>query len=154
MEYHCPLAYYGCTYSQRRFSPSYQGSKVIHNQNFRSFGVKPSPVEGGDGTVGESSGLPFEVGFPFSGLPFEVLQHVACFLDGFSLSQLSMLSWTMRYACASLLQSRGIVELRWERSQYPNVTFLWQIKDRVRNSHLLAETVPPGDVNSLLLQYV
>ncbi|KAK6297561.1 hypothetical protein J4Q44_G00321440 [Coregonus suidteri] len=123
MEHRCPLAYYGCTYSQRRFCPSSQGSKVIHDRNLRSFGVQPSPV-GGE-PLGESQSD------QFSGLPFEVLQHVARFLDGFSLCQLSMVSQTMRDVCASLLQSRGIVELRWARRQYPNGTFSWQIKDRV-----------------------
>ncbi|CDQ80567.1 unnamed protein product [Oncorhynchus mykiss] len=123
MEHRCPLAYYGCTYSQRRFCPSSQGSKVIHDRNLRSFGVQPSPV-GGE-PLGESQSD------QFSGLPFEVLEHVARFLDGFSLCQLSVVSRTMRDVCASLLQSRGIVELRWERRQYPNGTFSWQIKDRV-----------------------
>ncbi|KAJ8009632.1 hypothetical protein DPEC_G00090930 [Dallia pectoralis] len=123
MEHRCPLAYYGCTYSQRRFCPSTQGSKVIHDRNLRSFGVQPCPVEGV--ALGESQAD------QFSGLPFEVLQHMARFLDSFSLCQLSMVSRTMRDVCASLLQSRGIVELRWERRQYPNGTFSWQIKDRV-----------------------
>ncbi|XP_014061059.2 F-box only protein 30 [Salmo salar] len=123
MEHRCPLAYYGCNYSQRRFCPSSQGSKVIHDRNLRSFGVQPSPV-GGE-PLGESQSD------QFSGLPFEVLEHVARFLDGFSLCQLSVVSRTMRDVCASLLQSRGIVELRWERRQYPNGTFSWQIKDRV-----------------------
>ncbi|XP_010901771.2 F-box only protein 30b isoform X1 [Esox lucius] len=123
MEHRCPLAYYGCTYSQRRFCPSTQGSKVIHDRNLRSFGVQPCPVEGEALRQPQADQL--------SGLPFEVLQHMARFLDGFSLCQLSVVSRTMRDVCASLLQSRGIVELRWERRQYPNGTFSWQIKDRV-----------------------
>ncbi|KAL0967776.1 hypothetical protein UPYG_G00256750 [Umbra pygmaea] len=123
MEHRCPLAYYGCTYSQRRFCPTSQGSKVIHDRNLRSFGVQPCPVAGEPLRASQSD--------QFSRLPFELLQHVAHFLDGFSLCQLSVVSRTMRDVCASLLQSRGIVELRWERRQYPNGTFSWQIKDRV-----------------------
>lgn len=120
MEHRCPLAYYGCTYSQRRFSPSTQGSKVVHDRHLRSFGVKPisEPV-----IEPKCDHL--------SGLPFEVLQHVARFLDGFSLCQLSMVSRTMRDVCASLLQSRGMVVVQWEKKQYLDGRRTWQIKDKV-----------------------
>ncbi|CAM4682873.1 hypothetical protein PO909_013565 [Leuciscus waleckii] len=120
MEHRCPLAYYGCTYSQRRLSPSTQGSKVVHDRHLRSFGVKPisKPV-----IVPKCDHL--------SGLPFEVLQHVARFLDGFGLCQLSMVSRTMRDVCASLLQSRGMVVVQWEKKQYLDGRRSWQIKDKV-----------------------
>ncbi|ROL53984.1 F-box only protein 30 [Anabarilius grahami] len=120
MEHRCPLAYYGCTYSQRRFCPSTQGSKVVHDRHLRSFGVKPisEPV-----IEPKCDHL--------SGLPFEVLQHVARFLDGFSLCQLSMVSRTMRDVCASLLQSRGMVVVQWEKKQYLDGRRTWQIKDKV-----------------------
>lgn len=121
MEHRCPLAYYGCTYSQRRFCPSTQGSKVVHDRHLRSFGVKPisEPV-----IEPKCDHL--------SGLPFEVLQHVARFLDGFSLCQLSMVSRTMRDVCASLLQSRGMVVVQWEKKQYLDGRRTWQIKDKVQ----------------------
>lgn len=120
MEHRCPLAYYGCTYSQRRFCPSTQRSKVVHDRHLRSFGVKPisEPV-----IEPKCDHL--------SGLPFEVLQHVARFLDGFSLCQLSMVSRTMRDVCASLLQSRGMVVVQWEKKQYLDGRRTWQIKDKV-----------------------
>uniref|UniRef100_UPI003AAAC075 F-box only protein 30-like n=1 Tax=Centroberyx gerrardi TaxID=166262 RepID=UPI003AAAC075 len=124
MEHRCPLAYYGCTFSQRRFYPSTQGAKVVHDRHLRSFGVQPCP----------GAKLPSVCqSDQFSGLPIEILWHIAGFLDSFSLCQLSMVSRTMREVCASLLQARGIVELQWERSQYPNVqgTVSWQIKNRV-----------------------
>lgn len=131
MEQRCPLAYYGCTYSQRRFCPSVQGFRIIHDRHLGSFGVQP--------------GLPFKTGdnLPrgtrhfvsrcdqFSGLPFEVLQHVASFLDSFSLCQLSRVSRTMRDVCASLLQMRGMVVLLWERKRRPDGTLTWQITDKV-----------------------
>lgn len=120
MEHRCPLAYYGCTYSQRRFCPSRQGSKVVHDRHLRSFGVQPIveivPEPGCD---------------RLSALPFEILQHVARFLDGFSLCQLSMVSRSMRDVCASLLQTRGMVVVQWEKRQYPDGTQSWQIKDKV-----------------------
>ncbi|XP_076001985.1 F-box only protein 30-like [Genypterus blacodes] len=119
MEHRCPLAYYGCTFSQRRFYPSTQGSKVVHDRHLRSFGVQPCPV----------SQLPSASETDhFSRLPFEILWHIAGFLDSFSLCQLSVVSRTMREVCASLLQTRGIVELQWERRQYP---VSWQVKNKV-----------------------
>lgn len=48
-------------------------------------------------------------------LPFEVLQHVARFLDSFSLCNLSMTSRLFREVCCSLLEERGIVVQQWER---------------------------------------
>ncbi|XP_051515739.1 F-box only protein 30b isoform X2 [Myxocyprinus asiaticus] len=120
MEHRCPLAYYGCTFSQRRLCPSTKGSKIVHDRHLRSFGVQlvSEPV-----TEPKCDHL--------SGLPFEVLQHVARFLDGFSLCQLSMVSRTMRDVCASLLQTRGMVVVQWEKKQYSDGRRSWQIKDKV-----------------------
>ncbi|XP_028293060.1 F-box only protein 30a [Gouania willdenowi] len=131
MEQRCPLAYYGCTYSQRRFCPSVQGFRIIHDRHLGSFGVQP--------------GLPFKTGnhLPktmrhfsshcdmFSSLPFEVLQYIASFLDSFSLCQLSRVSHTMRDVCASLLQMRGMVVLLWEKKRRADGSPSWQITDKV-----------------------
>ncbi|XP_056284224.1 F-box only protein 30-like [Pseudoliparis swirei] len=124
MEHRCPLAYYGCTFSQRRFYPSTEGAKVVHDRHLRAFGVQPRPR------------ATFPSDFQsdqISGLPIEILWHVAGFLDSFSLCQLSLVSRTMREVCASLLQTRGIVELRWERRRRPGApgAVSWQIKNRV-----------------------
>lgn len=130
MEQRCPLAFYGCTYSQRRFCPSVQGSKIIHDRYLGSFGVQ--------------SGLAARPGEPLSrntcqygshcdhlsSLPFELLQHVASFLDGFSLCQLSRVSRTMRDVCASLLQSRGMVVLLWVKTRRADGSSSWQIQDK------------------------
>ncbi|KAK2826562.1 hypothetical protein Q5P01_020776 [Channa striata] len=125
MEQRCPLAYYGCTYSQRRFCPSVQGFRIIHDRHLGSFGVQP--------------GLPLKRNTcrfaakcdQFSSLPFEVLQHVASFLDSFSLCQLSRVSRTMRDVCASLLQMRGMVVLLWEKRRRADGSLSWQITDKV-----------------------
>lgn len=124
MERRCPLAYYGCTFSQRRFYPTTQGAKVVHDRHLRSFGVQLCP-----GVKFQSASQSDQL----SGLPIEILWHIAGFLDSFSLCQLSIVSRTMRELCASLLQARGIVELQWERRQYPSVhgTMSWQIKGKV-----------------------
>ncbi|XP_043924716.1 F-box only protein 30 isoform X2 [Protopterus annectens] len=127
MEQRCPLAYYGCTYSQRRFCPSVQGSKIIHDRHLRSFGVQPNVPLTKVAEPEKSTVLTDHL----SSLPFEILQHIAGFLDGFSLCQLSLVSRLMRDACASLLQVRGMVTLLWEKRQYPNGTSSWQMKDKV-----------------------
>ncbi|KAM4522906.1 F-box only protein 30-like isoform 2-T3 [Odontesthes bonariensis] len=127
MEHRCPLAYYGCTFSQRRFHPSTRGAKVVHDRNLKSFGVQPCP----------KVKLPNDFqSDQFSGLPIEILWHIAGFLDSFSLGQLSLVSRTMREVCASLLQTRGIVELQWEQRQCPGSpgshgTVSWHIKNTV-----------------------
>lgn len=136
MEQRCPLAYYGCTYSQRRFCPSTQGSRIVHDRHLGSFGVQfnapplPSPA----GRVGAKRKT-CQYGYQcdhLSTLPFEVLQHIASFLDGFSLCQLSRVSRTMRDVCASLLQGRGMVVLLWQKVRQPDGSNSWQIKDKVR----------------------
>lgn len=123
MEHRCPLAYYGCTFSQRRFYPSTKEAKVVHDRHLRSFGVRPCP------NVNVCEPQPDQ----FSGLPFEILRNVAGYLDSFSLCQLSLVSQTMREVCSSLLQTRGIVELQWERQMCPSApgAVSWQIKNKV-----------------------
>ncbi|XP_068198493.1 F-box only protein 30-like [Antennarius striatus] len=122
MERRCPMAYYGCTFSQRRFYPAAQGAVVIHDKYLRSFGVQPCPKSKFPGDSQSDQ---------FSGLPTEILWRIAGFLDSFSLCQLSLVSRTMREVCASLLQNRGIVELQWERCPAAPGKVSWQIKNRV-----------------------
>ncbi|XP_024146897.1 F-box only protein 30 [Oryzias melastigma] len=124
MEHRCPLAYYGCTFSQRRFYPSCQGAKVVHDRQLKAFGVQPHV------NVQLCSDLQAD---QLSRLPIEILWHIAGFLDSFSLCQLSLVSRMMREVCGSLLQSRGIVELQWEQRPCPggHGTVSWQIKNKV-----------------------
>lgn len=129
MEQRCPLAYYGCTYSQRRFCPSVQGFRIIHDRHLGSFGVQPAlPPKSARDLQRHSRHMD-----QFSNLPLEVLQHVASFLDSFSLCQLSRVSRTMRDVCASLLQMRGMVVLLWDKKQRADGTPSWQITDKVGN---------------------
>lgn len=131
MEQRCPLAYYGCTYSQRRFCPSVQGFRIIHDRHLGSFGVQPGlPLKTGDGLPRNNCRFSSPCD-QFSNLPSEVLQHVAGFLDSFSLCQLSRVSRTMRDICASLLQMRGMVVLLWEKKRRADGSPSWQITDKV-----------------------
>lgn len=129
MEQRCPLAYYGCTYSQRRFCPQVQGFRIIHDRHLGSFGVQPG-IPSRHGENGRRQHHKFQSD-QFSSLPFEVLQHVASFLDSFSLCQFSRVSRTMREVCASLLQMRGMVVLLWEKRRREDGSPSWQITDKV-----------------------
>ncbi|XP_076013873.1 F-box only protein 30a [Genypterus blacodes] len=131
MEQRCPLAYYGCTYSQRRFCPSVQGFRIIHDRHLGSFGVKPGlPLKNGLKHPRSTCHFGSQCDH-FSCLPFEVLQYVASFLDSFSLCQLSRVSRTMRDVCASLLQMRGMVVLLWDKKRRADGSSSWQITDKV-----------------------
>ncbi|KAM9728052.1 F-box only protein 40 [Menidia menidia] len=137
-EQRCPLAYLGCTYSQRRFHPSTHKATVTYNQQLRSFnlrpGVQPLTTTNSPGAVGSSAdqgigGGPADGGGDsLSSLPFEVLCHVASFLDSLSLSQLALASRLMRQVCSSLLRERGMVTLRWERKTYSHGGAKWKPK--------------------------
>ncbi|KAM9779335.1 F-box only protein 30-like [Syngnathus typhle] len=124
MEHRCPLAFYGCTFSQRRFYPTSPGARVVHDRLLRSFGVQPHL--GAKLSVDSQSDQ-------FSKLPLEILSHIAGFLDSFSLCQLSLVSHTMREVCSGLLHTRGIVELQWESRQRSvgHKSSSWQVKHKV-----------------------
>uniref|UniRef100_A0A668A7F0 F-box protein 40 n=1 Tax=Myripristis murdjan TaxID=586833 RepID=A0A668A7F0_9TELE len=150
-EQRCPLAYLGCTYVQRRFQPSTHKATVIYNQELGSFNLRPtipdsldqgsqppsSSVEacsshrrrGGRAAGGEDS---------LSSLPYEVLCHMASFLDSLSLSQLALVSRLMRDVCSSLLQERGMVTLRWEKKTYSHGGAKWKSKPVWEFSHLFS----------------
>uniref|UniRef100_A0A3B4V7M1 F-box protein 40 n=1 Tax=Seriola dumerili TaxID=41447 RepID=A0A3B4V7M1_SERDU len=126
-EQRCPLAYLGCTYSQRRFQPSTHEASVTYNEDLGCFSLHPTtPASLGDASQpsrrGEDS---------LSSLPYEVLCHMATFLDSLSLSQLALVSRLMRQVCSSLLQERGMVTLRWERKTYSHGGAKWRVKHRV-----------------------
>ncbi|XP_022099529.1 F-box only protein 30-like [Acanthaster planci] len=40
LEQRCPLAPYGCTYSQRRFFPGERKARIVHHEHLESFGVR------------------------------------------------------------------------------------------------------------------
>ncbi|KAK2879115.1 hypothetical protein Q8A67_019906 [Cirrhinus molitorella] len=142
MEQRCPLAYYGCTYSQRRFCPSVQGFRIIHDRHLGSFGVQPGLATCPDKPVSRTDTCQFRSHCDhLSDLPFELLQHIASFLDGFSLCQLSRVSRTMRDVCGSLLQSRGMVVLLWEKTKRVDGTSSWQIQDTVWRFSTAFDTV-------------
>uniref|UniRef100_A0A665TMX4 F-box only protein 40-like n=1 Tax=Echeneis naucrates TaxID=173247 RepID=A0A665TMX4_ECHNA len=115
-EQRCPLAYLGCTYSQK---------PQVSYQQLRSFSLCPTRVQP---TQGERDDLAGGGGDSLSSLPYEVLCHMASFLDSLSLSQLALVSRLMRQVVSSLLQDRGMVTLRWERKTYSHGGAKWRAK--------------------------
>ncbi|KAG7516701.1 F-box only protein 40-like [Solea senegalensis] len=148
-EQRCPLAYLGCTFSQKRFQPSTHEANVTYNENMGCFSLHPATtVSLGDASLpfrssGDSSASQRRRGGRAAGggggggedslssLPYEVLCHMATFLDSLSLSQLALVSRLMRQVCSSLLQERGMVTLHWERKTYSHGGAKWRVKQRV-----------------------
>uniref|UniRef100_A0A3Q4BA49 Uncharacterized protein n=1 Tax=Mola mola TaxID=94237 RepID=A0A3Q4BA49_MOLML len=117
-EQRCPLAYLGCTYSQRRFQPSTQKATVSYKCAGRFHSAFDRSGRAGRAGGGEDA---------LSSLPYEVLCHMASFLDSLSLSQLALVSQLMRQVCSSLLQERGMVTLRWERKTCSHGGAKWRV---------------------------
>ncbi|KAK6486394.1 F-box only protein 40-like [Huso huso] len=142
-EQRCPLSYLGCTYSQRKFCPARQKAKITYSQELSTFTLKP-----------EVSSLLFE-GVKtnpalrkrarnldsLSSLPFEMLQHIAGFLDSLALSQLAQVSPYMREVCSTLLQERGMVSLKWEKKTYSHGGSSWRARKKVWQFSCLFSTV-------------
>uniref|UniRef100_A0A3Q2WF58 F-box protein 40 n=1 Tax=Haplochromis burtoni TaxID=8153 RepID=A0A3Q2WF58_HAPBU len=123
-EQRCPLAYLGCTYSQRRFHPSTHKATVTYNKELRSFNLRPTF----EGLVGDNSPTSSEGrGGSLSSLPYEVLCHMASFLDSLSLFQLALVSRLMRQVCSTLLKERGMVTFRWEKKTYSHGRTKWRV---------------------------
>ncbi|KAG5844308.1 hypothetical protein ANANG_G00161080 [Anguilla anguilla] len=129
-EQRCPLAYLGCTYSQKRFQPSTHRATVTYNQELSTFTLRPevSPsLYQGVKTITTERKCTRNLD-SLSRLPFEVLVHIAGFLDSFTLSQLALVSRRMRDVCETLLQERGMVSLKWEKKTYSHRRSCWKSK--------------------------
>lgn len=93
------------------------------SQELKSFNLRPTtvcPVRVDSRGAGRDDTL--------SSLPYEVLCHVASFLDSMSLSQLALVSRLMRQVCSSQLQDKGIVTLRWQKKTYSRGKTKWRAK--------------------------
>uniref|UniRef100_A0A3Q1ESA9 F-box protein 40 n=1 Tax=Acanthochromis polyacanthus TaxID=80966 RepID=A0A3Q1ESA9_9TELE len=129
----CPLAYLGCTFTQMRFYPAGQRATIKFCQDVSTFALQPqvpsSLCEGGKNLSPQRNGI-CNVD-PLSRLPLEILQHIAGYLDGFTLSQLSQVSHLMREVCATLLPERGMVSLKWEKKTYSTGASSWRYRKKV-----------------------
>ncbi|XP_023818617.1 F-box only protein 40 [Oryzias latipes] len=131
-EQRCPLAYLGCTYNQRRFQPLTHEATVNYNPDLGCFGLHPTvPVSMTDSSDAQKRrrGQNERGDDSLSSLPYEVLCHIASFLDSLSLSQLALVSPLMRQVCSSLLQERGMVTLCWEKTS-SHGKIKWKVKQK------------------------
>ncbi|XP_062392062.1 F-box protein 40.1 [Sardina pilchardus] len=132
-EQRCPLAYLGCTFIQRRLRPASQAATVSYNKDLSAFTLRPE-VAGAlyEGVKSATSERARARNLDsLSRLPFEVLVHMARYLDSFSLSQLALVSRYMREVSGTLLYDRGIVSLKWEKKIYSHGGFCWRSKKTV-----------------------
>ncbi|XP_072518614.1 F-box protein 40.1 [Salminus brasiliensis] len=132
-EQRCPLAYLGCTFIQRRFQPSTHRAIVSYDQDLSTFTLRPEIsdilYEGVRMVTSERKRV--RNLDALSNLPFEVLVHIAGFLDSFTLSRLALVSRLMREVCGTLLQERGMVSLKWEKKIYSHGGWCWRTRQKV-----------------------
>ncbi|XP_026885500.2 F-box only protein 40 isoform X2 [Electrophorus electricus] len=129
----CPLAYLGCTYNQCHFRPSVNQAVVSYSQDLSAFTLRPQVAASlykGVRTGNSERKHPRNLD-QLSRLPFEILQHIAGFLDSVSLCHLSQVSQLMREVCETLLQKRGMVSLKWEKKTYSHGGTCWRARKKV-----------------------
>lgn len=128
----CPLAYLGCTFSQTRLHPAGHQATIKFCKGVSAFVLQPdvpsSLCEGGKAFIPQRNAEPNLD--PLSSLPLEILQQIAGYLDSFTLSQLSQVSHLMREVCATLLQERGMVSLKWEKKTYSHGGSSWKCRKK------------------------
>ncbi|XP_034024377.1 F-box only protein 40 [Thalassophryne amazonica] len=129
----CPLAYLGCTFAQNRFHPTRHQAAINYCRDLRTFVLHPvvpsSLCESGK-IISPYRKTASDLD-PLSSFPLEILQHIATYLDSFTLSQLSQVSHLMREVCATLLHERGMVSLSWDKKTYSNGGTSWKCQKKV-----------------------
>nr|XP_046245720.1 F-box only protein 40 [Scatophagus argus] len=146
----CPLAYLGCTFTQTRFRPADHRATIKFSQDVSAFVLQPDvPSSLCEGKKTFSLQRNAECNLdPLSSLPLEILQHIACYLDSFTLSQLSQVSHLMREVCATLLQERGMVSLKWEKKTYSHGGSSWKCPKKVWEFSSLFSSVDRWSFNT------
>lgn len=128
----CPLAYLGCTFTQTRFHPSGYQAAIKYWEDVGTFAIQPeappSLCEVGNSFNPETHQA--HRPDPLSSLPLEILQLIVGYLDSCTLSQLSQVSHLMREVCATLLQERGMVSLKWEKKTYSHGGSSWKCRKK------------------------
>lgn len=132
----CPLAYLGCTFTQTRFRPAGQQAAIKFCRGPDTFVLQPEVpsvlCEGRSAPSPQRN--PEHNQDPLSSLPLEILRQIAAHLDSFTLSQLSQVSHLMRAVCATLLQERGMVSLKWEREAPSHGKRSWKCQKKASRS--------------------
>ena len=132
LQQRCPLAYLGCTFAQTRLQPAGHQAAIKFRRDVSALVLRPLVAsclcEGGKTSSPRRNGA--RDLDPLSRLPLEILQHVAGYLDSFTLSQLAQASQLMRELCATLLQGRGMVSLKWEKKTYSHGGSAWRCRKK------------------------
>lgn len=132
----CPLAYLGCTFTQTRFHPAGHQATLKFCHSVNAFVLQPEVPSAHckDREALDSQRNVMHNLDPLSSLPLEILQQIAGYLDAFTLSQFSQVSHLMREVCATLLQERGMVSLKWEKKTYSHGGSSWKSRKKVSTS--------------------
>ncbi|XP_073786162.1 F-box only protein 40 isoform X1 [Danio rerio] len=128
----CPLAYLGCTFSQKQFRPSKYYATVSYDADLSTFILQPEVTASlykGVKNVNSERKRAKNLD-SLSRLPFEILQHIVSFLDSISLGRLSQVSQLMREVCSAVLQQKGMVSLKWEKKTYSHGGFTWRARKK------------------------
>ncbi|XP_031427349.1 F-box only protein 40 isoform X2 [Clupea harengus] len=136
-EQRCPLAYLGCTHTRKNFHPFSQKAVVTYHQDLSTFSLKPEVC--GSLTAVAQLGPQEMNEDSLSCLPYEVLCHIAGYLDSFTLSQLALVSQLFREICATHLQERGMVTLKWRKRSYSHGGSRWKCTKVWEFSHLFSK---------------
>ncbi|TRY93832.1 hypothetical protein DNTS_023753 [Danionella cerebrum] len=129
----CPLAYLGCSFSRKQFQPAKYQATVSYDSDLSAFILQPEvdmSLYKGVRTINSERKRAKNMD-SLSSLPFEVLQHIICFLDSVSLARLSQVSQLMREVCSTVLQQKGMVSLKWEKKTYSHGGFTWRSRKKV-----------------------
>ena len=134
------MASYGCGFSVRRMYPNLSQnigennfaprSTIIFSPERESFGITPlldasqnKPLkkelkehEKKKKSKSKKQSSNFNHNLLLTNLPFEVWEQIIDHLDSFSICNLAVTCSYLRYICCSLLDERGCVSLKWERS--------------------------------------
>jgi hypothetical protein len=145
LERRCPLASYGCKVSITAKYPNFN-SQIVYNPILESFGMQPyipdilcrynidhpasrsSKVEG-QPNEGESV-LAKSTYYSLVNLPMEILEYIALYLDGFSLSNLALSCRVLRQVCYNVLPEKGVVIQQWSRQSLESKTH-WYLANKV-----------------------
>ena len=123
----CPLAAYGCPYSQVRFKP--KGRTVCLSKTFGCF----TSVQDNQTNIENFSNQNCMQGISILDLPEEVIEYLFTFLDGLSLNAIAKTCSSLKNVCYNLLDTKGIIVSCWSKQKFssPFVKSSWREDDKV-----------------------
>lgn len=142
IDHRCPMASYGCTYSHNRLTP--QGSSLLFDTNSLEFRVPPqlhsSSYNKASVYFSKHHDSSFDKIMPdhheptntfnLFFLPQLLIDRIFNYLDPFTLRMMSLVSVRCRRMCESLVNRKGMVQLRWKKVIYLGSS-MWKITSHV-----------------------